>query len=891
MKKAIALVLAVAAMLMCMAGCDRETEQVPTDTLRQENGVLCWDAVEDASYYEVDLGSGATQVQQNAYSIVDECEYVGEFSALVTAVTTEGGRSIVGTMDISVQMLSKPVISVQEKDGKLYFTWEAVEGASGHSYHAYDGAAMQTAQADSNGVFWVEITDTFEQLIQVTAHGSSSGNQVLLTSQDYFQYSTDRVFDMTKLAQYRCVYTAGGATLEMFEFGTTLTQGVWDLELTMYVMDSKGRSVQGNGGWGRRIFDKKNRLFWFCETPPSDSWPDAANTIPASDEAIKRTIAIDVNRHGNAYIPFYEFNKNEMVVIVDAKFQGKSILNKAGGVPNVEPEVEKLDVDKAVKNAIAVYQADGHYYNEPGIDNKIFNLTLKTNLPDGQHIVDISYYLCKTDGGPVYDNGQWGRRIVDHNRIEKGPYFWLNEWDIGGTFPAQKIPLPTEKANMRHTVDVKNGKFTLTFLDFSKDEMFIINSIKAVEIPKENGVFVSKGLWEEQFDVTTTLTGVPRYVNVSLEVTCRISDLEGNSLKGKGQWGRRIVPDSKTPIWLTDAAVEDYPESYDTLPTADELYTFNPFVTEVTRHGVVTLNMHDFNVGEMVEIISIRHEGELVMGTEVPEKEQVTAYLGGFAGWGDRFIPFTLTQETKDQLDGTSWFSTKDTSGYDKWTKLSGTILVDGKSRKADITVTSTYELIIGDLPGWQEKTMTITLPKDNVYTLYQVGNGGGTLKNGGTLRFGHTYEIQVNKGKVKVVFEADPKEKITAQLTDYQNWSTDNEIPFFVSDSTKVALEGTSWFKMGAGSGSALWAKAIGKVLVDGKEQELTIIIANDGGFWISVSKWKTKNITIVLPKETVFTLSRASSGGTLKNGGEIRFAASYEIQVKDGVVTLTEK
>lgn len=741
MKKAIQMTVALLMVLLCLSACN--DKDVPSGTLRLDNGVLCWDAAQNASYYEMDMGSGAEQVYQTSYDLAANCKYIGDFSVSVTAVFPDGAREKVGAINLSTQKLGKPVISVQKKDGRKYFTWETEEFASGYTYHAYDGAAMQTAQPDANGTCWVEITDDFEQLIRVVAHGGSKDNQLYLSNEDYFQYTTDEVFDMTKLADYPCVYTASGASQDTFTFGTTLTQGAWDLEITMYVMDSKGRTVQGNGQWGRRTSFHNTHLSWFCETAPSESWPNAANTIPSSQKAETRTLKVDIDRHGNAYINFMHFNKNEMVVITDVKFGGKSRLNASGGLPNAVPEVKKLDTS-VLKKAKAYYKSVG--------DETKNKVKISTDLPDGTHIVDISYYLAMADGGPVYDNGVWGRRITDTNRVATGPYFWLNEWDIGVDFPAVDLPLPTEKSNMRIAVDVKNGKFSLSFIHFKKDEMFIINSVKPVSIPEKNGLFVSKGITGEEFDIKTSYAGVPRYNNVNLDVTFRVYDLDGHSLTGKGRWGRRIVTDNSSNIWLTSQQVDDYKESYNTLPTKDQLITVNIYVAELTRDGVFTLKMPGFLIGECVEVVSVRHKGKLIMGEPVAENEQVTVKLTNYSGWGENFIPFHVTDETKAAFKNTSWFSEKDTSGYDNWTKFSGIMQVDGKSVRATVTVTATGSVILGGgLNGWNKKDMTITIPKENVFTLYQVGNGGGTLKNGGTIQFGSAYEIQVKNGNVTV--------------------------------------------------------------------------------------------------------------------------------------------
>ena len=54
--------------------------------------MLSWDAVKDASSYEVDLGSGGENVTKTSYALADRCEYTGEFTVTVRAIGSTGKK-------------------------------------------------------------------------------------------------------------------------------------------------------------------------------------------------------------------------------------------------------------------------------------------------------------------------------------------------------------------------------------------------------------------------------------------------------------------------------------------------------------------------------------------------------------------------------------------------------------------------------------------------------------------------------------------------------------------------------------------------------------------------------------------------------------------------------
>lgn len=476
MKRTIGIVLILTLILVCFAGCNGNDVPVPdtgpiAQTIHLDDGVISWEPVEGAACYEVDFGGGAKQIRTTYHNIARECGYIGMFDIQVSAVYADGNRAKIGNIEVETRTLENTSIRIEQKDNVPYFAWDGAENVRSYTYHAFDGAAEVTAKADADGVYRVPVTDTFEQLFYVVAHGKTEDNVVRLDRKTYFQYASTDGFDMTNLVKYPIVYTSSGAAIETFTVATALPEGRWTLDVTMYVMDSKGRTLQGNGQWGRRVANENWDLWWLCDTAPSATWPKAEGTLPGAAQAVTNTIVANVDKNGNATMRLCDWKRNEMLVLVDMQLYGKTVLSVYGGT-----------------------------YEEP------------------------------------------------------------------------------------------------------------------------------------------------------------------------------------------------------------------------------------------------------------PADEDIVVSLEAYAGWGDNFIPFNLSSKSRAALDRASWFSDKDTSGYYTWTKFSGNFIVNGKTRQGVITINAGKDLIIGEFPDWKDKTITIVLPKDSVFTIYQVGNGGGTLANGGTVRFDQDYTIQVNDGAVSLI-------------------------------------------------------------------------------------------------------------------------------------------
>lgn len=614
MKKTVFLSLAVmlCVSVMLLAGCGKEKDsEKQVGSLKLEAGVLTWNAQENASSYEVDMGSGGENVTKLSYAIADKCDYIGDFSVTVRAVDATGKKTDIGTMEISAEALSKPMVQIGGTEEMPCFIWKAVEGASGYTYDAYDGKGRQKAEVNEEGNYSVPVTNLREQRITITAHGNSDGNKLLVSQEVTRMYSTSEMFDMKLLGSYPAVFT-GDADSEVYplKVGSTLEAGLYELEVSMYVMDPNGYRLTGNGIWGRRIKDQAGKHYWFCENAVTNYEKESVDTIPAPDKPVTLKMKLTVDRGGNVVLPFYSFDTGEKAVISDVRYNGVSVLNKSNGRANAIPEVKKFDLTK-LDQYLAVYQSPGGY-NRNNLPP--FLIELPAKLPDGTHHVKVSYYVCTSTGDMLEGNGGWARRLASELHVKNGPYVWLNQYDVADKYFGVDI-LPTERQTSTFTVEVKNGKFNLVAIEFAVGEMLIVEKVETVTKDlNKNGIFVSEGKTSEKFEVETTLKGKPRHGNLTLSITYKVSDVFGGSLSGNGQWGRRIVTDKNVHYWLCTTAVSDaYKESANTLPDATQTITQDFYFYEINKYGKITLDLFSFLPGEMVEILSIQYKGEEVL--------------------------------------------------------------------------------------------------------------------------------------------------------------------------------------------------------------------------------------------------------------------------------------
>lgn len=604
MKKIIrTLMMVCVCALALLTGCGKDAGK---QDLQLKDGNLVWASVSDAVKYEVTIGSNTEVVEDTSYNLADALTYAGEFTIKVNAVDAQGQVTEVGTKEVRAeQTIAKPVVSIMQKEEKAYFTWEANDDAKSYSYDAHDGKGILTAAPDKDGKCVVEITEEKKQMIDVTAHGTSTDSVVKLSQKVTYTYHSSRIFDMALLAKYPALYTSSGRGEEKFSVGTTLEKGVYELEVSVYVMDAKGYKLSGNGRWGRRIQDTEGKFAWFCDTGVTD-FPESKNTLCNPDEVTTHKLKLAVDRGSNAVMTIGDFSLGEKLVVADVRYNGKSVLNAKGGKPNKVPEIKKMDV-KNLDKYVAVYRSTGVFYAD---SPDACEITLPVKLADGKHTISVDYYICSGKGDVVEGNGLWGRRIAGAD-VETGTLTWYNEYDLPG-HEGVDIPLPTVKQTSKFAVEVKDGKCKIVALDFGMGEMILIEKVNTAKIPSGNGIFVSKGDAQEVFEVETTLKGKPRHSDVTLEITYTVSDIFGNSLTGNGAWGRRMEAGDKL-YWMCEKAVENFPQSQGTLPKAGKTYKDEFFFYEINKFGIMTIQMYDFESGDMVQIKSIKYNGKEVL--------------------------------------------------------------------------------------------------------------------------------------------------------------------------------------------------------------------------------------------------------------------------------------
>lgn len=604
MKKSISLLLALVGMsALCCTGCSSKSE------LTMADGVLSWEPVKEAAYYEVKLNEVPLTCDEPNVNLSELCEYEGNYTVTVSSVSDSGKKKEVNSLEIETQYAEEPEIIITDSDGQKSFTWPAGENVLGYEYDLYDGYGSRAVKADENEVYRVEFDGGNAAMITVTAKGGSKDNVVFIDKEANYQYDGTDIFSLAGLVNYPFYYTSSQSPNgETFTVGTTLKKGNHDVKLCFYVMDSRGMTLTGNGTWGRRFVDASGEHVWFCQTAV-ENWPQSGGTIPIANQIVQKEVNVNVNKYGEIILPVYNFKQGEMLVVSDVLKDGKSVIADA---PAVHDAKDSIVFDTAqLENYLAVYTGKG----DTGVQADR-EFTIPVDLKDGVYRVEISYQLMTASGTGITGNGAWGRRIGDTTMSE---LIWWCEYALEPhTNGIDDMPSPTETLKSELPVVVEDGKCKILCMSFAKGEMMAVSAVKKISgsskkfdvstLKNYNNVFVSAGE-AERFRVETTLYERGRF---ELEITYYAMDAKGRMLSGNGSWGRRMV-DERKEIWLcSKAPSKTYPDAANTIPEPNQSVT-ETITVSVNKKGRFFLDMYNFIEGETIVITDIKYQGESVI--------------------------------------------------------------------------------------------------------------------------------------------------------------------------------------------------------------------------------------------------------------------------------------
>lgn len=616
MKKHISKLLAVVGVaILCCMGCSL----TGASALTLNDGVLSWKAVKDAAYYEVALGDLSTTCEEENLNLSKLCKLEGEHTITVSSVSDSDKKKEIGTMDVTVVALQKPSVSIMETDsGETCFTWVAEKGVT-YAYNLHDGYGVKTVEAEEDGNCRVVMTNNNSTMFTVIVKESSEDNTYYMGNETSYRYQGKALFDMSDMVKYPFYTVSAGLGLDTLTFATTLDRGLYDLEMSFYLLDINGASLTGDGRWGRRIWNIKpqgEQLIWFCEEQ-IESYEGSADSLPAADEMVTYKVEnVEIDKYGEGLLDLADFNVNEMIVIADIKVDGKSVM--AEGFKEHGEEVI-FDTSKLV-DFLAVFKGTGAWYSEKPAESV---LSIPVDLKDGVYELEVSYQLMDEDGKSLTGNGLWGRRITNGS-LDDAELVWLCDYKLEPHSDGNDIPLPTETLTSNFSGKVENGIFKIMCLDFNADEIMAVSSVKKISGSSDrfnisnlkNYKYVHKDSAEydpntgEKFVIETTKCERGLF---NVEISYYVMDSEGYMLTGNGMWGRRMMSDSEEEIWVCNTAPHEAHK--DAENTVAEPNTVIKKVVQVAlnKKGRFTLMMHDFKEGEIVVIEDVKYEGVSIL--------------------------------------------------------------------------------------------------------------------------------------------------------------------------------------------------------------------------------------------------------------------------------------
>lgn len=608
------LIVSVLAALCCI-GCSSKGGS----DLTLKEGVLSWKEAKDAAYYEVVMGDVSVISNQTKLDLADVCKFEGEHTITVFSVSASDKKKELGDIDITVVALEKPAVNImQQDDGSAIFTWKAKEGYS-YAYNLQDGTGVQTVKADDDGTCRVALKSTSYSVFSVIAKGTSKDHTYYMGNETGYRYQGQVLFDMSEMVKYPFYAISSGLGLDKLTFATTLKKGVYDLEMSFYLVDINGASLNGDGLWGRRIWNVKpqgEQLIWFCENAV-EGYVVSQGTLPTAKEMVTYKVEdLEIDKYGEGLLDLADFNVNEMIVITDIKYNGKSVMADAFK----EHDDEVIFDTSKLADFLAVFRGSGAWYDE---NKEACELEIPIDLADGVYQFELSYQLMDDTGRALVGNGLWGRRITNE-KMDDAEIVWLCDYANLPHSDGDNIPLPT--TTMKSTVSgkVQNGKFKLVCLDFNAGEILAVSSVKKIggssarfstsSLNKYKYVHRDSAEYDPESPETLVVetTKCERGI-FEVEVTYYAMDKDGYMLMGNGKWGRRILADSEDIVWICNTAPDEvHTAAEGTVPEPNKAATVKMQVA-LNNKGRFILHMHDFNEGEMIVIEDVKYQGQSIL--------------------------------------------------------------------------------------------------------------------------------------------------------------------------------------------------------------------------------------------------------------------------------------
>lgn len=615
MKKHISkLLIAIGIVMLCLVGCSLAGKSAIT----LEDGVLSWKTVKSAISYEVSSGNTTVSCEEASLELSKVCNLPGEYTISVSSVSSKGKKKEVGTYDVTVVALAKPAVSISETEkGETYFSWKAEENVT-YNYNLHDGYGLKIAK-NEDGLCSVITKNNASIMFSVIAKSMSKDNTYYLGNETSYRYQGKALFDMSDMVKYPFYTVSAGLGLDTLTFATTLDSGLYDLEMSFYLFDVNGSSLAGDGRWGRRIWNIKpqgEQLIWFCEEQ-IEKYEESKDTLPTADELVTFNVEnVEIDKYGEGLLDLADFNVNEMIVIADIKVNGKSVM--AEGFKEHGKEIV-FDTSKLGSFA-AVFKGKGTWYSEFP-EESVFEIPV--DLKDGVYELELTYQLMDKEGKTLTGNGLWGRRITN-STLDDAETVWLCDYELAPHSDGKDIPLPTKMLSSKFSGKVVDGVFKIYCLDFNKDEIMAVKSVKKISgssarfniAQLKNYKYVHKDLAEynpdkgEKFVIETTKCERGLF---NVEISYYVMDSEGYMLTGNGMWGRRIMSDSEEELWICNTAPhEGHSDAANTVAEPNKVMK-KVIQVALNKKGRFTLMMHDFKEGEIVIIEDVKYEGESIL--------------------------------------------------------------------------------------------------------------------------------------------------------------------------------------------------------------------------------------------------------------------------------------
>ena len=333
MKKIILLLLTFLSAMLLAVGCDCGGNVSELQKLSiNARGVLSWEAVADATEYQITVSDGKSSLNENKLDLLEVITEAGQYTISVKAYV---GKKVVKAGEFSFTAVklttpTKPVVETDAETHAVRFVWQGDANTRSYLHSINDGKWI----TNTEGFF--DITATGDYAISVKAKGYASGNVLYLESDmseksDEFSFLQGPVLGIESINVIRWSSETEFESFNLWANGTKIKENVVSDDAGYNLITGDNPAITETGEYRLQIEAIKDGKSYFSNMLEDVGTSNInENELYSFDNrvakftTVKNGVSISSEQfHGNhGYSLRLEFTAGEQLNLIKYAYQG-----------------------------------------------------------------------------------------------------------------------------------------------------------------------------------------------------------------------------------------------------------------------------------------------------------------------------------------------------------------------------------------------------------------------------------------------------------------------------------------------------------------------------------------------------------------------------------------